>query len=313
MAQKSISSMFGLILLLLIHTSSIGLAASSARKLSAPSPLRARDLPTETYLKYFDTSAFRKVSPQVLDKLFPIQLPSQQPSENSQIQTTPGDQSQLLQVPSALDLKKPLSEVSFAELPEWKDWQAITQSFFDGRDHRFMKDQNDFSRRPTWLYPDDGCFSRAEVLADRMKALKNPAPKKLFAFGSLLVKTSNSYNGQVDWWYHVVVAFKHKGKVVIFDPAIQSSSPLGLSDWVKKMGNPKDLALTICETHAYGPTDPCRGSIKSNFEQAIKDQQELFPLEWSRLENLGRKPQDELADLPPWKRVAGKKPIVGSP
>jgi len=296
--------MFGLILLLLIQTSSQGMAASSSsRRLSAPSPLRARDLSTETYLKYFDTSAFRKVSPQVLDRLFPIQ----QNSETLEIQTIPGKKTQLQETPSALDLKKPLNEISFADLPEWKDWQAITQSFLDGRDHRFMKDRNEFSRRPTWLYPDDGCFSRAEVLAEKMKNSKNPAPKKLFAFGSLLVKTGNSYNGEVDWWYHVVVAFKHKGKVVIFDPAIQSSGPLNLTDWLKKMGNPKDLALTVCETHAYGPTDPCRGSIASHFDQAILDQQEIFPLEWSRLEDLGRKPQEELADLPPWKRKATPK------
>lgn len=203
-----------------------------------------------------------------------------------------------------MDRKVHISKASFATVPEWDDVGAMMAAFARVRDARTLVDRNEFSRRPTWLYPDDGCYSRAELMSIRFENQKAPPPAKIFIFGNLLVKTPNTPSGTVEWWYHVVVAYKSKGTVYVIDPSVDPRKIMTMQGLAQTLGNPPNLEIAVCGAHTYGPTDPCEKVKGDPKALALDDQRNLFELEWARLRHLGRNPYKELGDFPPWKTEA---------
>lgn len=175
----------------------------------------------------------------------------------------------------------------------------INKAFEAIRDERFMKDDENFSRRPTWMYPYDGCFARAEVAAQRLIQKGFPSPSKIFIFGNLLVKSKNASEA-VSWWYHVAAAYRQNNIVYIFDPAIEPKKLLTLEGWKKTMG-PDTKELSICSGGAFDPDSDCETSLRMSYQQAQEQQGYYFEAETNNLLDLGRDPAVELGDNPPWK------------
>lgn len=256
---------------------------------AAPSPIRPPHLSAEEIMRGFlrpastGFAAPTKIFEGLIDS---IPFPPENPME------TP------------MDRKVHISKASFAKVPEWNDMGAMLAAFARVRDARTLVDRNEFFRRPTWLYPDDGCYSRAELMSIRFENQKAPAPAKVFIFGNLLVKTPNTQNGTVEWWYHVVVAYKHQGTIFVIDPSVDPRKIMTLQALAQTLGNPPNLEVAVCGAHTYGPTDPCERVKGDPKAQAIEDQKGLFELEWTRLRHLGRNPYKELGDYPPWKAQA---------
>src|SRR5262249_55884365 len=80
-------------------------------------------------------------------------------------------------------LRRLRAEPDAARVPSWSasDLAAV---FAQVRDARVLRDDAhpDRPRRPTFLYPDDGCYARAEVMAREVAAPLAP-PAKVFIFG----------------------------------------------------------------------------------------------------------------------------------
>lgn len=195
----------------------------------------------------------------------------------------------------------PLSMLTFEHVPGYSTGTVATQVFAKLRDERFIKDTTHaMLRRSSWLFPDDGCFARAALAVQNIQQWAMPVPAKLFIFGNLTVRTPNSPNGSVSWWYHVVPVVMVGQQPVVFDPAINPSAPLLLKDWVKTMvPEEKSATFSICHPSSYSPASPC--TVESNSSlPALDHQVEYLKMEWQRLLDLKRDPTKELADHPPW-------------
>lgn len=186
-----------------------------------------------------------------------------------------------------------------------KPWTGSVdfQTFFRNvRDERFLKKNPAFPRRLTWLYPDDGCYARAEIASQKARTYDFSGGSKIFVFGDLTVKTNNSPNGSVSWWYHVATAYRFNDVTYIIDPAIDPDQPQRLESWLATMGDIHKFEISICNATAYDPGSTCSPMKSTPTEYAFEDIEEFLKLEWSRLEDLGRTPDKELGDEPPWKK-----------
>lgn len=185
----------------------------------------------------------------------------------------------------------------------WVSEAEMNASFEKFRDYRFITTNSkpDFKRRISWLYPDDGCFARAALAILNLGSWNTAVPKKIFVFGDLTVQTKNSPSGSVTWWYHVAPLVEVDGVKYVLDPAINPKTPLKLEDWLATMSaQPDTLEVAICGSGSYTPYDNCARETDGREEQGLNDQPTYLEYEWSRLQDLGRNPENELGDLPPW-------------
>eukprot|EP00741_Cyanophora_paradoxa_P015243 tig00020851_g14713.t1 len=136
------------------------------------------------------------------------------------------------------------------------------------RDERFLEDLDhpEFSRRISWLYPDDGCMVRAELV--RMKAVERglPMPAKVFSFGSLAVKSENAPVGEkhIYWGWHVAALVRVNGVLMAIDPSIEYEPMMPLQRWYDlqtqgPVAGPLEGA-SICHGYSYDPDSECEPS-----------------------------------------------------
>lgn len=206
--------------------------------------------------------------------------------------------------PSAEDARKPFSELDFSELPNYGTTTHLLSLFRAVRDRQTLEDgfHVDFLRRPSWLYPDDGCFARAGVVSPWLEEMGNVRPLKVFVFGSLRVQTANHPAGEVRWWYHVVPIVLADHAPYVLDPAIDPARPLPLKEWVLRQTDELGLVqLSICHARTYEPDDSCANGRPSADQDALDDQTLTYLFfEWERLQELSRDPVSELNGSPPW-------------
>jgi hypothetical protein len=192
-----------------------------------------------------------------------------------------------------------------SSIPVWsKGLDTLQEAFEFARDARVYYDPllPEFPRRTTWLYPQDGCFIRAEHVANTFQKAGHVLPAKVFAFGRLQLKTPFARGGSASWWYHVAAAVQVDGKAYVLDPSVEPSGPIQLDEWLKRFA-PKDartLRVSFCDHNAYGPQSRCTGGPERDERRSLETQSYYLPLEWETVNSLGYKPLDILGDLPPW-------------
>lgn len=171
------------------------------------------------------------------------------------------------------------------------------------RDQRFLTVRQDpsFLRRISWLYPDDGCFARADLAKTKFHEMGFKEIKKVFIFGDLQAETTNSPNGMVTWWFHVVPLIKIEGQYYAVDPAIDPKSPLPLLDWVYAMApDLKSVEIAVCDGNSYDPGSNCEGGQGLPMDEVVAHQKTYLSYEWFRMKEMGRDPKKVLGDEPPW-------------
>lgn len=203
---------------------------------------------------------------------------------------------------SAYGTATPLDQLDRSRASEWSsEIYSPIEVFHFIRDYRFMESiHSSFSRRLSWLYPDDGCFARAEMMRLELEEKFGLKSSKLFIFGDLTVKTPFSPYGSVSWWYHVVPAFRQDQQVFVFDPALKFDRPMLLEEWLEVMGqNGKSPLLSLCAGAAYGPSSDCDSPIPDS--GVASDQSYYLQMEEDRVLSLGHPVDQILKDLPPWR------------
>jgi hypothetical protein len=205
---------------------------------------------------------------------------------------------------AAYTQKKTMAEISPESVPVWhqKD-EDFLGSFEKLRDARVLEDESrpKFMRRLTWLYPDDGCFARAAWMDELLEEWGFQTGAKIFAFGDLVVNTGYSTTGEVNWWYHVAIAFRKDDKIFVFDPALQSQKPMTLQEWAASMSNdPKSVMFSVCNRKTIGPFSDCINPKTESKANLAKLEQFFLPLEWQRMITLRKDPEEVLGDTPPW-------------
>jgi hypothetical protein len=183
----------------------------------------------------------------------------------------------------------------------WRSLPDLQQRFEKIRDERFLTVSGEPSlRRISWLYPQDGCWIRAALFNRNAFRLFVPIPDKIFAFGNLRVKTANSSRGVVSWWYHVAPIVSVGSEKYVLDPALEAGKPLVLKEWLARMGTPEKIKIAICGTGTYSPNDNCNKHTDGMELKASAAQKRYLQLERQELLKLGRNPEQELGETPPW-------------
>lgn len=200
---------------------------------------------------------------------------------------------------SAQSSARPYSRNYFTGVTRW-DYYDLQEWFREIRDDRYLQwsGQRNMKRRLTWLYPQDGCFARANMIVRRMRDKKRPIPKKIFAFGNLWFNTPYAPGGRVGWWYHVAPIVEVNGTQYVLDPAIDFYRPILVNEWLAHMGNPYDMKVVVCGAGTYMPVNDCdRKTVRNLGKQPIMS---FMTKEWDSLEQLGHNPERLLGDRPPW-------------
>ncbi|HXH32686.1 MAG TPA: protein-glutamine glutaminase family protein [Bacteriovoracaceae bacterium] len=219
--------------------------------------------------------------------------------ENRAIRDTIGVQSS---EPTVLDRATYFSQSGLRDATHWPSYSKVLTRFRHVRDVRFLNwlRNPDFTRRSSWLYPDDGCYIRAALAVINARKLGAGTPNKVFAFGNLKATTANSPKGYVTWWYHVAPIVQVGSTKYVLDPAIEPSKPLTLTAWLSRMGDPATMKVAICGSGAYVPSSTCKKISDGTEGTATKNQNKFLDYEWDRLVKLGRNPELELGGSPPW-------------
>lgn len=203
---------------------------------------------------------------------------------------------------SVMNSAVPLSETDASAIQEWPNQQDFLRYFAEIRDERFIEKESEFPRRSSWLYPDDGCYARAAISNSRSEQMGLPIPSRVFVFGNLTVETANSLWGSVTWWYHVAVSYRIQNTVYIIDPSVDPLKPLALKEWLDLMGDSSQMRVAFCSAGAYSPNSSCLNAEPLSYDQSLQMQNPFLKHEWKRLQDLGRDPESELGDNPPWSR-----------
>lgn len=202
----------------------------------------------------------------------------------------------------AMDVSKNTASADYSKVTVWKDYATIQENFEKVRDIRFVVEPgiNKNLRRSTWMYPDDGCFARAQLMEDNLAEWGEQPTTKIFVFGDLLVKSPNAMGGSVGWWYHVAPIVSDGQKNYILDPAIDPLRPLEVNEWLARMGNPSKMKVSVCNTQSYTPYSDCYAPLAHEASTAMSDQTYFLSAERERIKRLGRDADQELGDNPPW-------------
>jgi len=179
-------------------------------------------------------------------------------------------------------------------LPTWSKDQ-LSAGFAALRDG-LIKVQQPFSatanRRLTWLYPDDGCYSRAGMATFFLEGY--PRPLNVFLWGQLTVQSENAPVGKtsVTWGYHVAPLIYAGESLYVLDPAIDPSGPLSLDAWISRQSSSTDLSINICAPGAWNPDAECdsdESPVVAAYTVLIRGS--FFNREWNRQIERGRDPR----------------------
>lgn len=201
---------------------------------------------------------------------------------------------------SVYSARRSYKKAEWQKAPEVQS-DELARLFLEVRDRKFMKDSKGRDRRLSWLFPDNGCFARAELMADEAARLGVTKPAKIFVFGNLSVDTDFHPDGKVTWWYHVAPVVRVADDVFVLDPAVDPFRPLLVKEWVSRMNS--SVEVSICNTHSYDPESVCDYGGNSQALRAERDQAYFLVEEWERILDLGRSPEFDLGDYPPWVRA----------
>jgi hypothetical protein len=201
----------------------------------------------------------------------------------------------------------------------WPDYATIQSIYTYIRDLRYFTDidNSHFKRRITWLYPDEGCWSRAAAfIKDFFGSINNPVatfhrPSKIFAFGNLCVNTKNNSDGYVSWWVHIapVIRDNQTNAIYVLDPAVEPKHPLPVTEWITKIADNTGACadelhtitkINICNGYGIVPWDVCDTAPASQESYAMLEQMLHMKHEKSMQIQIGNDPIKTLGDSPPW-------------
>lgn len=199
--------------------------------------------------------------------------------------------------PTPWDKAQDLTQINFKSVYNLGNLENLRTVFSFLRDTRFIENfQSPIQRRRiSWMYPDDGCYVRAEMMSRLTLENRMPPVMKLFVFGNLAVRSPNHPERMVRWWYHVAPVYRVGQQVFVIDPAVEPRRPLTVMEWRERISEESDIRqFALCQTHAFDPDDSC-DTPKAIDREYLEDYQRQFQnFEWDRILRLGRDPYREL-------------------
>ncbi len=139
-------------------------------------------------------------------------------------------------------------------IPEWKyGLDALNDLFLAAKNIRYYDNPNpgDFRRKGAWLYPYDGCYSKAAHVANIAGNKGFIFPGKIYAFGNLRLLSLFSPNGKTTYWsYHVAAAYHIGSTIYVVDPSVSTTGVLTKSQWLARISrDPSRVRVSLCNSH----------------------------------------------------------------
>jgi hypothetical protein len=206
---------------------------------------------------------------------------------------------------NAWSVSDKFEKMDFSQIEDLGSAEKLNEIFHFIRDTKFIENLNAplNERRLTWLFPDDGCYLRAELAGDFVSKKFGTQTFKFFSFGNLAVRTDNRADGIVRWWYHVVPIYRVGNQAYVIDPSIDPRKPMLAEEWKKSMEVDAPVEkFAVCHQHTFGPEESCEKPSEIPIENVLRSQKGFLNQEWRRIQTLGRNPQLELGDTPPWSK-----------
>jgi len=262
--------------------------------LLAQAMLGCTDEPAPSSPGHFSSAASASAAPSA------VRLPDESFEEARQRSEEGRQRKEFFAATSVINSARPLADLDTTQVTTWTGSEVV-RGFRAARDERrfHWSSQPSFARRPSFLYPDDGCFVRAKLMDETLAAGGYLAPTNVWLFGDLEVATPNHPDGKVRWWFHVAPIVKANGQIWVIDPSIHPAAPLALTDWIAAQADPEWVDVAICDMNVYAPDDPCHGAT-SPWRPDQRDQDSFFTKEWDRQDELRHDPSQVLGDAPPW-------------
>lgn len=205
---------------------------------------------------------------------------------------------------SAHTAARSYADLNYKDLYRFDSYDELNYAFKTIRNARYLQDPqfSNLKRRSSWMYPDDGCWIRAELMAYNSEHLLKLKLNKVFIFGTLRTKTAFHPNKTVRWWYHVALIAKVNNQPYIIDPSIENKRPLTLEEWMIRQNSDLNAPrLSICKAHTYNESSSCRSPEPRPFKAVKKSLSRYLKYERSRLEQMGFNSHALLGKNPPWR------------
>jgi len=199
------------------------------------------------------------------------------------------------------------------QIPSWPISPSEFDQFYDqARFDRYLTSITDpsFERRITWLYPNDGCWIRAELYSSLILKFLNEeypnhsfeAPKKHFAFGDLWTKSINApplMDEWVFWGWHVAPIVRlNDGNLYVLDPALRGNA-IPKEEWYALMTQKPSSFVSgfvTCDADTYREFNSCFKPKKNTDEDTKCENENYMYLEWNRQIALSRDPKKVLGE-----------------
>jgi hypothetical protein len=187
-----------------------------------------------------------------------------------------------------------ISSPRIGGIPEWRHGlEALSNLYVAARDIRIHPNPNsdNFRRRAAWLYPADGCYSKAAHVSYIAAKKGYVKPGKIYAFGSLRYNSRYADNGATVYWsYHVAAAYRIGPTIYVLDPSVTSKGLLTREEWLELISaDPSSVQVSLCDSHSYSPYSTCVGGDGNG--AYLGHMQQFLELEWSGLIKLGFSPK----------------------
>lgn len=146
-----------------------------------------------------------------------------------------------------------------------------------------------FLRKGPWLYPNNGCYSKAAHVSFLAKQKGFTQPGKIFAYGNLEFRSPYAKNGRVVYWrYHMAAAYVFNSQVYVIDPGM-GSALLTQAEWFAKISpTPQTVRPKYCDQRNYSPLTTCVGGSGNGAN--LNHVRGILRDEWSNLVRLGYDP-----------------------
>lgn len=193
-------------------------------------------------------------------------------------------------------------------MASWASMEQVNQAFIYARDLKFLDwsapNGTPFPRRSTWLFPDNGCFARSDLMVRNLQKMNYPEMKKVFSFGpgkltkyaKLGAMTKNHPLGVVAWRYHTAPVVRLGEEYFVLDPSLSFDKPLPLAEWVAlQHKTPDQVRVSFCSMGTYNVgAGACKAATPVKLTTVLNEQIKYLAKEWDRLLVLGRDPYAEL-------------------
>lgn len=191
---------------------------------------------------------------------------------------------------SALAEARAAVKVDWSPVPAYSS-EAIRAGFAFARDTHYLPQSSGPLRRIPFLYPDDGCLTRA-ALTNELLNQKSITTVRLFLFGKLHLQSANALTPDIGFWFHTAPAVKNEsGEILVFDISLDPNGPMPLNEWIMRLQPEKsEYRISVCHPDTHEPTDSCGAGRSNVLEAAHIEVQGLLTQEWNRLLKLNRDP-----------------------